>query len=117
MLAQETAAISVIRTLQTAEVQYYSQYGRYAASLAELGPPASGASAAAGADLIAGDLAAGAKQGYRFTVTGSRDGYVITAVPEVYNSTGSRAFYSDQSMIIHQNHGREPATAGSPPIE
>ena len=40
MYSQETAAIAALRTIHTAQVQYYSQFGKYAASLTELGPPA-----------------------------------------------------------------------------
>ena len=40
--AQEMAAAKAITTIHTAETQYYSQYGVYATSLAQLGPPASG---------------------------------------------------------------------------
>ena len=43
MSAHETAAQQAIQTLHAVETQYYSQFGRYAVSLAELGPPASGA--------------------------------------------------------------------------
>ena len=43
MFMRETAAIKAIQTIHQMEVQYQSQYGRYAASLTELGPPASGA--------------------------------------------------------------------------
>ena len=43
MYAQETAAIQQVKTLHTAQTQYYSQFGRYATTLAELGPPTSGA--------------------------------------------------------------------------
>jgi type II secretory pathway pseudopilin PulG len=113
MYSQETAAISAIRTLHTAEVQYYASYGRYATSLAELGPPASGSPSAASADLIGNDLAQGAKQGYQFAVTGTIGGYVIVAVPQIFGATGSRTFYSDQTMIVHQNYGPEPATVSS----
>jgi prepilin-type N-terminal cleavage/methylation domain-containing protein len=42
MNAQETAALSQIQTLHKAETMYYSQFGRYATSLAELGPPSGG---------------------------------------------------------------------------
>ncbi|MEJ7607076.1 MAG: prepilin-type N-terminal cleavage/methylation domain-containing protein [Bryobacteraceae bacterium] len=42
MQAQETAAIRQIGTIHTVQTQYYSQFGRYATTLAELGPPASG---------------------------------------------------------------------------
>src|SRR5215471_9500675 len=113
MYSQETAAIAAIRTIHTAQVQYYSQFGKYAASLAELGPPTSGAAGPAAADLIGNDLSNGIKSGYKFTVTGNQGGYIVTAVPETYNVTGSRTFYSDQSMTVRQNYGQEPATATS----
>ena len=37
--AKETSALGAIRTIHTMQVQYYSQYGKYATSLTELGPP------------------------------------------------------------------------------
>ena len=113
MFAQETAALRAIQTIHTAEVQYNSQYGRYAISLTELGPPASGAASAASADLIQNDLASGTKQGYKFTVTGNNGGYIVNANPINYGTDGNKTFYSDQSMVIHENNGPEPATATS----
>jgi hypothetical protein len=117
MYAQETAAIQAIKTLHTAQVQYYSQYGKYATTLAELGPPASGAANPSAADLIGNDLAGGTKSGYKFTLTGNPGGYVINASPEQYGSSGSRTFFSDQNMVVHQNYGPEPATANSPEMK
>jgi type IV pilus assembly protein PilA len=117
MYAQETAALAAIKTIHTVQVQYYSQYGKYATSLQELGPPASGAATPAAADLIQSDLASGEKQGYKFTVTGTPGGYIINANPVTYNSSGSRTFWSDQSMTVRQNYGQEPATANSPEVK
>jgi type IV pilus assembly protein PilA len=117
MYSQETAAIGALRTLHTAQVQYYSQYGKYAASLTELGPPASGAASPAAADLIGNDLSGGDKSGYKFTLTGNQAGYVINGNPIAFGSSGSRTFYSDQSMVIRQNYGPEPATANSPEMK
>lgn len=111
--AQETAALRAIQTIHTAEVQYSSQYGRYAVSLTELGPPASGATGPSAADLIGNDLANGTKQGYKFTVTGNAGGYVVNANPVNYGTDGNKTFYSDQTMVIHENNGPEPATATS----
>ncbi|MGA2271289.1 MAG: prepilin-type N-terminal cleavage/methylation domain-containing protein [Bryobacteraceae bacterium] len=113
MFVRETAAIRAIQTLHQVEVQYQSQYGRYATSLAELGPPASGAPSPAAADLIGNDLAGGEKQQYKLTLTGNAGGYVINANPVTYGSSGSRSFYSDQSMVIRENYGPEPATVNS----
>jgi hypothetical protein len=35
----------------------------------------------------------------------------------VYNSTGRRSFFSDQTMVIRENWGPEPATANSKEIK
>src|SRR6266700_2996559 len=43
MQAREMAAIREIGTIHQGQTQYYSQFGHFAQSLAELGPPASGA--------------------------------------------------------------------------
>ena len=59
MSARETSATRTMQTIHAMQTQYYSQFGRYAASLAELGPPASGAAGPAAADLISKDLAEG----------------------------------------------------------
>jgi type IV pilus assembly protein PilA len=111
--AREVAALQAIKTIHTGQVQFYSEYGRYATSLTELGPPASGHATASAADLIGNDLASGEKQGYRFTVTGTAGGYVVNANPVVYGTSGDKSFFSDQTMTIHENDGPEPATAQS----
>jgi type IV pilus assembly protein PilA len=113
MYVRETAAINAIKTIHSMEVQYQSQYGRYATSLAELGPPASGAPGPASADLIGRDLSEGEKQGYKFTLTGTNGGYVINANPVTYGTSGSRTFFSDQTMVVRENYGPEPATTNS----
>jgi type IV pilus assembly protein PilA len=113
MSAHETAAIQAIQTLHAVETQYYSQFGRYATTLAELGPPASGAAGPAAADLISRDLAEGRKSGYVFTVAATPTGYAISAVPETFNSSGRRTFYSDQTLIVRNNWSQEPANVSS----
>ncbi len=109
MQAQEMGAIQAIQTLNTAQQQYYSQFGRYANSLQELGPPTSGTPGPSAADLIPGDLALGTKQGYAFTMTTTPQGYTINANPVTFGSTGRRTFYSDQSLVKRENWTAEPA--------
>ena len=94
-------------------MQYNSQFGRFAQSLTELGPPASGNDTASSANLISADLASGTKQGYTFTLTGTPTGYTVTAVPTAFGSTGSRTFFTDQSLVVRENYGQEPATVNS----
>jgi hypothetical protein len=99
------------------QVQYYSQYGKYATSLTELGPPASGAEGPAAANLIDSTLSSGEKGGYKFTLSANSGGYIINAAPVAFGVSGSRTFYSDQSMVVRQNFGQEPATVNSPEIK
>ena len=112
-LHDEAAAVTAIRTIQRMQFEYNSKYGRFASSLTELGPPASGTANASSADLIDSALAGGEKSGYKFTMTGNQSGYAISAVPVAYGNTGSRTFYSNQTRAIRENDGPEPATANS----
>ncbi len=116
MSAHETAAIQAIRTIHAVQTQYYSQFGRYATSLTELGPPASGAAGPNAADLIPPDFASGKKSGYLFTVTATPTGYAVTAVPEQFGGSGRRTFYSDQTMVVRNNWSAEVANVNSPVI-
>lgn len=117
MNASEMAVIREMQTINTMQTQYMSQFGSFATTLAELGPPASGAAGPQAADLIPASLSSGDKDGYTFTLTGTPSGYSLTAVPKVFNTSGRRTFYSDQNMIIHQNWSAEPATANSPELK
>ncbi len=108
-LTHETAAVEQIKTLHTMEAQYYAQFGRYAPTLADLGPPP-------GAGLIPKSLADGKKSGYVFSVSGATDSYSIRATPETFGSSGRRTFYSDESHAIRQNWSSQPADLNSPEI-
>ncbi len=113
MNARETAAMGAVRTIHTAQTQYSSQFGRFAATLAELGPPASGQEGPASANLIASDLATGIKGGFKFTVELTPTGYRVIAVPVAFNRDGRRTFYSDQTMVLRENWGPDAATPNS----
>ena len=113
MNAKEMAATRELHNLITAETQYMSQFGRYATSLAELGPPTSGQPNPSGADLITGEMAKGVKNGYKFTLQGSPQGFSAQASPQAFGGTGRRTFFADQTGTIRQNWGAEPATAAS----
>ncbi len=80
--SKEVAAVTQIRRIHTVQTQYFSEYGRYAGDLRELGisPFAIG---------------------YRFSVTGGGGGYAVSAIPE-RPDTHSRAFYSDQTMVVDE---------------
>lgn len=114
MEAKEMAAVAALRTVNQTEVQYQSQFGTFASSLTQLGPPSSGGTdSAASAGLISSQLAAGSTNGYTVNVTQTQQGYAATAVPVTFGTTGRRTFYTDQTGVIRQNWGPEPATAAS----
>ncbi len=117
--AREMAAIRSLHNLDTAQTQYSSAYQRYAATLAELGPPPSpeGKAAPGAADLIPADLASGTKNGYVFTLAPRPGGYTIHANPQTYGVTGRRSFYTDESHRIRQHDGKEPASAKDPEVQ
>jgi type IV pilus assembly protein PilA len=117
MAAREMAAIRQIDTIHQAQTQYYSTFGKYAGTLTELGPPASGAPGPAAADLIPKNLADGKNSGFVFTVAATPTGYAVTAVPEQFGSSGRRNFYSDQSLVKRNSWTADPATVTSPEIK
>jgi len=100
--APEMAATKAITTVHTAETQYYSQNGRYATSLTDLGPNH--------ADLIDRDLASGEKGGFKFVLQPTPAGYALAVAPTIFGTFGTRTWFSDQSMAIHVHNGPEPAT-------
>ena len=106
MYDNEKGAIAEVRTIQTAQTRYFAQSGRWAGSLKEL----------ESADMIDAELVSGHKAGYRYELTQTESGYTISATPNAFNETGSRSFYSDQTMVIHEHRGPTVATAGDPAL-
>lgn len=113
--AKEMAATREIHNLNQAQIQYMSQFGRYATSLTELGTPASGQPSPSGAGLISDEMTKGVKNGYQYVVQGTQTGFTINANP-LSAATGRRTFYCDQTGVIRENFGMEPATATSPEL-
>jgi type IV pilus assembly protein PilA len=112
--SREMAGVKAITTIHTAETQYYAQYGEYAKSLAQLGPPASGTPGPNGAGLIDKDLASGRKAGFEFVLRQTQAGYSVSARPVGFARGGAHTYFSDESMSIHQHEGEKPATVGDP---
>lgn len=119
MHAQEMAAIATIKTIDSMEMQYYTEFGHYATTLTQLGPPSSSGAQEGpdAANLIPGNLASGSTGGYNYTVAQTATGYSISAVPKAFGGTGRRTFYSDESGVVRENRTQDPATANSPPIQ
>ncbi len=108
--ANETAAMEELRTLNSAEIQYQTDYpaNGFSCTLSQLGgDPKSGPPSAQAAQLIPEDLAAGNKSGYVFAITNctkvnvnNQDvftSFEVTAVPQSVGKTGHRGFCMDQT--------------------
>jgi|GraSoiStandDraft_48_1057284.scaffolds.fasta_scaffold277302_1 type IV pilus assembly protein PilA len=131
--ANESSAVSSLRTINTGEVTYSTGYPAigYSAALGDLGPGAAGTVCPAtgpvstNACLIDSALsnataAASAKSGYYFAYTPTANAginvtYVAANSPSAYNVTGVRNFCSNEDGVLHMNAGASgstPITAG-----
>jgi prepilin-type N-terminal cleavage/methylation domain-containing protein len=120
MAANESSAVGSIRTINTGEVTYAAGCPNigYSATLQELN---TGATCAAGTNIIDNVLATGAKSGYTFAyAAGAPDAsgvvstYTLTAVPTTVGTTGQRGFFSDQTGVIRYSlSGAAPTAASS----
>lgn len=111
--AVETIVVRQMQTIGQAQTQYLTQFGKYADTLAALGPAIDRQEGPSAARLIPASLASGEKNGYIFTLKITPEGYVVLAMSKVFGSTGRCTFYLDQDGVVHQNWGKEPADAAS----
>jgi type IV pilus assembly protein PilA len=126
--ANESSAVSAVRTINTAEVTYLTAYPTvgYSATLVALGPgagnqacPAGGPTSLAACLLdsaLANNIVAGGKSGYTVDAVGATVGaattnvvYGVGAAPLVFNQTGVRRFCSEEDGVLHF----DPNTGGS----
>jgi type IV pilus assembly protein PilA len=119
--ANESSAVSSIRTMNTAQVEYQSTYPTvgYAGTIGALGPGAVGTVCAAGGptstnaclidSVLSNAIAAGAsKSGYYFglgttAATGNANlavGYTVGGAAASFNQTGVRGFCSNEDGVI-----------------
>jgi type IV pilus assembly protein PilA len=113
MAANESSAVGSLRTINTAQVTYSTNYPSigYAAALGTLGGTSAATCAttatSAAACLIDTTLSTGTKSGYNFTVGGTSGTpavvYTSQAAPVVVGQSGQRYFCSDQSGVIEYN--------------
>jgi type IV pilus assembly protein PilA len=130
--ANESSAVSSIRTMNTAMVTYNSTYPTvgYAATIPALGPasaagcggvnPSSG-NACLVDYIVSNATGAGtAKSGYFFAMNvvannGLNTNYTIGGAPATVNSTGVRGFCSNEDAVIHWStpSGAAPTTVAA----
>jgi len=102
MAANESLAVASVRTLNTAEASYSTDHpsAGYTCSLSDL------------SSLVDSKLVSGRKNGYVFQLSGctaNANGaivkYQVAAYPVTANTTGTRAFCSDESGVIKVDSG------------
>jgi type IV pilus assembly protein PilA len=106
--ANESSAVSSVRTINTAEVSYQTAYpgSGYSATLSPLGGAVPCTPASTSACLIDNVLAAGTKSGYGFAeagataVNGADTTYTVGAAPVAWNQTGVRQFGSIEDGVV-----------------
>ena len=119
--ANETAALSNVRNITTANVVYQTTYNiGYAAALVNLGGNGITSTSTA-ADLLDSVLAAGSKSGYSYSYSATSvdaQGNVITfslnADPLTPGITGDKHFYTDQTNVIRFNTTTVASKTDSP---
>ncbi|MFI5056958.1 MAG: prepilin-type N-terminal cleavage/methylation domain-containing protein [Candidatus Acidiferrales bacterium] len=134
MAANESSAISSLRTINTAEVTYATVYPGvgYSNDLPSLGGTPAVCSAPGGASsataciidevLATATTLATAKSGYYFSyalgaaVGGINTAYTVTATPTVVGTAGQRNFFTDQSGVLRYGL-TGPATLNSSAIQ
>jgi len=94
-----------MKSIGAAQVSYNLDHGQFAPSLDELRPS------------LPSDFGSGEKNGYRFKVKGAKSSFSIEAAPTTFGSTGTRTFYTDETGVVREHEGPEPATAADPDIE
>ena len=104
--SNESAAISNLRAINTAEVAFHSANNNYTASFDDL--------TTATPPYLDGDWAA-TKSGYDFTLGGDANNFTANADPAEEGTTGNRYFFTDASGVIRWAEGGA-ATADSTPI-
>lgn len=98
--ANEAAAVSGVRTINTVQITYNSTYPTvgFANSMASLGGTTCAPATASSACLIDSQLSSGTKSGYAFAISGTEGTptatYQVIASPMTPNQTGVRSFCS-----------------------
>jgi type IV pilus assembly protein PilA len=127
--ANESSAVQSIRTINTAQVTYQSQFPNlgYASALSQLGPtastgcttPTSAASCLLDYVLSNATAAANPKSGYYFTVPATVTGgginvdYTVNGLPAAAGQTGVRGFCSNSDGVIRYNNPAAAAASNS----
>jgi len=111
--ANESSAVSSVRTVNTAQISYNSAYSSvgFSSDLTSLGGTSCAPPTSSSACLIDTQLSGGTKSGYSFLIQGASGtpnmSYQVIASPMQPNQSGIRYFCSFQDAVVRVN----PTTA------
>ena len=123
--ANESSAVSSVRTVNTAQISYNSAYSTvgFSTDLNSLGGTSCAPPTSSGACLIDTQLASGTKSGYSF-VLGNGGGtstplgsYQINATPKTQNQTGVRYFCSQADAVVRVPSSNTSCALSDPPLQ
>jgi len=120
--ANQASAVASLRTINTCEVTYSSTYNQgFTSTLAQLGPPASGATTSSNAGLTDSVLSGGSKSGYSFVYAATAaagqtatTNYTVNANPISVGTTGKNYYFTDATNTIRQNSAAQASASDSP---
>ncbi len=109
--ANEASAVASLRDINTGEVTYNNLYPGTYGTLAQLGPGGETCTTASSTNaclidnvLASASSATTPKDGYYFTIGGDLvTGYTSLAQPSGPNTTGTRTFCSDETLVLFYN--------------
>lgn len=100
--ANESAAISALRTIHSSAIGFRSVNVAYPPDLVSLSSSTPA--------YIDAALGKGERQGYNFSLSGTAVSFSATARPTIYQVTGVRSFFIDESGVLHWTDNDAPAT-------
>jgi hypothetical protein len=100
VLSQDSLALNNLNAINQAALIYYSWLKQVPTTLKQLGPTDRPIADAAAADLIPKSLAGGLVSGYKFTLHGSRTGWIVTATPVEYNGQVPFVYKIESRMLV-----------------
>jgi len=104
--ANEASAVASLRTLNTAQISYFSSYPTigFASALGSLAGTSCTPPGSSGACIIDTQLASGTKSGYSFAISATSgtpvSTYTFIATPLAPNQTGTRYFCSFADAVV-----------------
>lgn len=106
--ANEASAVHSVRSINTAQMAWQNEKGGFTCSLPQLGPARVPGAPEDAVGYLDSQLSSGTKAGYHFSLRGCDPDlpnepvrrYIVIAEPVTHNTSGVRAFCSDETGVI-----------------